>query len=324
MTRTPTEPAPGSTPGSAQTPGSTPTSTPLSGLGQVWLDGRLVPAEQATVSVMDHGVLYGDGVFEGIRSYGGKILKLKTHLIRFFESAKAIRMDLPYTLDELATAIRATLDANDRADAYIRLAATRGVGSMGLNPFLSPTPSVFVITCELKMYPQELYDNGMKVITSSVIRNHPAALSPRIKSNNYLNNILAKIEAIDAGCLEAVMLNTQGNVAECTGDNIFIAKHGRLLTPPLHAGILEGITRNIVIELARGLGLEVVETDLTKHDLYTADEMLLTGTGAEVIACTEIDGRKIGYGDGEGKPGPLTLKLNKAFRDMLAAGAPED
>ncbi|MEM9345104.1 MAG: branched-chain-amino-acid transaminase [Planctomycetota bacterium] len=302
----------------------TPTSTPLSGVGQVWLDGALVPAEQATVNVMDHGVLYGDGVFEGIRSYSGRVLKLKTHLDRFFESAKAIRMDLPYSADELATAVRETLAANGRADGYIRLAATRGVGSMGLNPFLSPTPSVFVITCELKMYPQELYDNGMKVITSSVIRNHPAALSPRIKSNNYLNNILAKIEAIDAGCLEAVMLNTQGNVAECTGDNIFIAKRGRLLTPPLHAGILEGITRNIVIDLAKQHGIEVVETDLTKHDLYTADEMLLTGTGAEVIAVTEIDGRKIGYGDGEGKPGPLTVKLNKAFRDMLASGAPED
>ncbi|MEO0474979.1 MAG: branched-chain-amino-acid transaminase [Planctomycetota bacterium] len=296
----------------------------MGSVGQVWLDGQLVPAEQATVSVMDHGVLYGDGVFEGIRSYGGKILKLQTHLKRFFESAKAIRMDLPYTSDELAAAIRQTLAANDRADGYIRLAATRGVGSMGLNPFLSPTPSVFVITCELKMYPQDLYDNGMKVITSSVIRNHPAALSPRIKSNNYLNNILAKIEAIDAGCLEAVMLNHQGHVAECTGDNIFIAKHGRLYTPPLHAGILEGITRNIVIDLAKQHGIEVVDADLTKHDLYTADEMLLTGTGAEVIAVTEIDKRKIGHGDNEGKPGPLTLKLNQTFRDMLAAGAPED
>ncbi|MBX2850342.1 MAG: branched-chain-amino-acid transaminase [Phycisphaeraceae bacterium] len=320
VTQTPTEPAPGSTP----TPVSAPTSTPLCDLGKVWLNGQIVPAEQATVSVMDHGVLYGDGVFEGIRSYAGKILKLKTHLDRFFESAKSIRMGLPYSADQLADAIRATLAANGRADGYIRLAATRGVGSMGLNPFLSPTPSVFVITCELKMYPQELYDNGMKVITSSVIRNHPAALSPRIKSNNYLNNILAKIEAIDAGCLEAVMLNTQGNVAECTGDNIFIAKHGKLYTPPLHAGILEGITRNIVIDLARKHGLGVVETDITKHDLYTADEMLLTGTGAEVIAVTEIDGRKIGYGDQEGKPGPLTLKLNKAFRGMLADGAPED
>ena len=312
MTRTPTEPA------------TTPTSTALSDLGQVWLDGRLVHAAEANISVMDHGVLYGDGVFEGIRSYSGKILKLQTHLKRFFESAKAIRMDLPYSIQDLSDAIRQTLEANGRADGYIRLCATRGVGSMGLNPFLSPTPSVFVITCDLKMYPQELYDNGMKVITSSVIRNHPAALSPRIKSNNYLNNILAKIEAIDAGCLEAVMLNTQGNVAECTGDNIFIVRHGKLYTPPLHAGILEGITRNIVIDLARDLGLEVVETDLTKHDMYTAEEMLLTGTGAEVIAVTEIDGRKIGYGEQEGKPGPLTVKLNQAFRDMLAAGAPED
>jgi len=283
-----------------------------------------VPIAQANVSVMDHGVLYGDGVFEGIRSYGGKILKLQTHLKRFFESAKAIRLDLPYSAEQLANAIRQTLEANSRADGYVRLAATRGVGSMGVNPFLSPTPSVFIITCDLKMYPQELYDNGMKVITSSVIRNHPAALSPRIKSNNYLNNILAKIEAIDAGCLEAVMLNTLGNVTECTGDNIFIVKKGVLLTPPLNAGILEGVTRSIVIELARGMGIEVRETDLTKHDLYTADEMFLTGTGAEVIAATEIDKRKIGSGETEGKPGPLTLKLNKAFRDMLVDGAPED
>jgi len=312
VTRTPTSPA------------VSPAPSTLSALGKVWLDGRLLPAEQAAISVMDHGVLYGDGVFEGIRSYCGKVLKLKTHLVRFFESAKAIRLDLPYTADQLADAIRQTLKANGRADGYIRLCATRGVGTMGLNPFLSPTPSVFVITCDLKMYPQELYDNGMRVITSSVIRNHPAALSPRIKSNNYLNNILAKIEAIDAGCLEAVMLNSQGNVAECTGDNIFIVKKGVIYTPPLHAGILEGITRNIVIDLARGMGLTVNETDMTKHDLYTADEMLLTGTGAEVIAVTEIDGRKIGYGEQTGKPGPVTLKLNQAFRDMLSKGAPED
>lgn len=324
MTQTPTEPT-----GSSPAPGTSPDHAPLvENSGQVWLDGKLVPIGQANISVMDHGVLYGDGVFEGIRSYGGKVLKLKTHLDRFFESAKAIRMDVPYSLEELTDAIRQTLDANSRVDAYIRLAATRGVGSMGLNPFLSPTPTVFVVTCDLKMYPQELYDQGMKVITSSVVRNHTAALSPRIKSNNYLNNILAKIEAIDAGCLEAVMLNTQGNVAECTGDNIFIAKNGKLYTPPLHAGILEGITRNIVIDLARDAGLEVLETDITKHDLYTADEMFLTGTGAEVIAVTEIDNRKIGPstagGDAQGKPGPLTVKLNQAFRDMLADGAPED
>lgn len=323
MTQTPTEPVPGNTPGA--TPASSPAMPPLvENSGQVWLDGQIVPIGQANISVMDHGVLYGDGVFEGIRSYNGKVLKLQTHLDRFFESAKAIRLDLPYSAEELIAAIRATLDANGRSDAYIRLAATRGVGTMGLNPFLSPTPSVFIVTCDLKMYPQELYDQGMRVITSSVIRNHPAALSPRIKSNNYLNNILAKIEAIDAGCLEAVMLNTQGNVAECTGDNIFIAKQGQLITPPLHAGILEGITRNIVIDLAKQHGLTVDETDITKHDLYTADEMFLTGTGAEVIAVTEIDNRKIGYGETEGKPGPMTLKLNKAFRDMLASGAPEN
>ncbi|MFI4862538.1 MAG: branched-chain-amino-acid transaminase [Phycisphaerales bacterium JB063] len=307
-------------------------STPLAQLGQVWLDGQLVPGESAAVSVMDHGVLYGDGVFEGIRAYNGKVLKLRSHLERFDDSAKAIRLTLPYTLDQLESAVRETLRVNGRADGYIRLCATRGVGTMGLNPFLSPTPSVFIITCDIKMYPQELYDQGMKVITSSVTRNHPAALSPRIKSNNYLNNILAKIEAIDAGCLEAVMLNTQGLVAECTGDNIFIVRRpmgggaasAELVTPPLHAGILEGITRNLVIDLARDAGLTVRELDLSKHDLYTADEMFLTGTAAEVIAVTEIDGRKIGRGEIEGKPGPVTQQLNTAFRKMLKDGAPED
>lgn len=328
MTRTPTQPNPPANDTgddadhAADHTGAS--KSPLAALGQVWLDGQLVPGEQASVSVLDHGVLYGDGVFEGIRSYNGRVLKLQTHLRRFFESAKAIRLDLPYTHDQLAEAIRQTLAANGRADGYIRLCATRGVGSMGLNPFLSPTPCVFIITCDLKMYPQDLYEQGMRIITSSVIRNHPAALSPRIKSNNYLNNILAKIEAIDAGCLEAVMLNTQGNVAECTGDNVFIVKQGQLYTPPLHAGILEGITRSLVIDLARGLGLTVHEIDLTKHDLYTADEMLLTGTGAEVIAVTEIDSRKIGFGDQLGKPGPLTQQLLQAFREMLAKGAPED
>jgi len=322
VTRTSTEPAAGNTPKPAHAGASN--TTPLADMGQVWLDGKLVPIAQAGISVMDHGVLYGDGVFEGIRAYNGKVLKLQTHLARFFESAKAIRLSLPYTMAEIEQAVRDTLAVNGRADGYVRLCATRGVGSMGLNPFLSPKSSVFVITCDIKLYPQELYDNGMRVITSSVVRNHAAALSPRIKSNNYLNNILAKIEAIDAGCLEAVMLNSLGFVAECTGDNLFIARNGKLVTPPLHAGILEGITRNLVIELAEGLGLEVDQADMTKHDLYTADEMFLTGTAAEVIAVTEIDNRKIGFGDNEGKPGPLTQKLNKAFRDMLADGAPED
>ena len=309
-------------------------STPLHELGQVWLNGQLVPGEQAAVSVMDHGVLYGDGVFEGIRAYHGKVLKLRSHLERFFDSAKAIRLPLPYSIDQIETAVRETLGANGRDNGYIRLCATRGVGTMGLNPFLSPVPNVFVITCDIKMYPQELYDHGMKVITSSVIRNHPAALSPRIKSNNYLNNILAKIEAIDAGCLEAVMLNTQGMVAECTADNIFIVRRPmgagaegvELVTPPLHAGILEGITRNLVIGLARDAGITVREMDLSRHDLHTADEMLLTGTAAEVIPVTEIDGRKIGRvgSDTEGKPGPITRQLNAAFRQMLDDGAPED
>lgn len=289
-------------------------------LGQVWLDGRLVPAAEAGISVMDHGVLYGDGVFEGIRSYNGKVMKLATHLRRLFESAKAIRLAMPYTEAQLAAAVKETLKANGRADGYIRLCVTRGVGEMGLNPFNSPRATVFIVTCDLRLYPKELYENGMPIISSSVMRNHPAALSPRIKSNNYLNNIMAKIEAIDAGVFEAVMYNHQGFVAECTADNLFVVKHGKIITPPLAAGSLEGCTRNLVIDLARAAGFTLVEADLTRHDLYVADEMFLTGTGAEVIPVSQIDKRPVG----DGKSWPVTRKLIQEFRALIAKGVPED
>lgn len=286
----------------------------------IWLNGNLVPPDQANVSVFDHGLLYGDGVFEGIRVYNHRIFKLATHLKRLYESAKSIRLTIPISIEDLTAATHATVKANAIQNGYIRLCVTRGAGTLGLNPFVCPMPSVFIIADTIALYPADLYDKGMAVITSSVVRNHPAALSPRVKSLNYLNNILAKIEAIDAGVLEAVMLNPQGYIAECTGDNIFIVKDGVLYTPPLHAGVLEGITMNTVVALAAQQGLEVRRPDLTKHDLYIADEMFLTGTAAEVIPVTKVDNRTIGTGE----PGPITRSLIKAFKHLVAHSAPED
>ncbi|MEM6552030.1 MAG: branched-chain-amino-acid transaminase [Planctomycetota bacterium] len=297
---------------------------------QVWVDGQLLPAEDATVSVFDHGLLYGDGVFEGLRFYNSRILKLQTHLNRLAESAAAIRLPLPFTLDETAQAIRDTIAANNLTDGYLRVVITRGAGTMGINPFLCPQPRLIVIAASIQLYPEDFYTHGLKILSSSYIRNHPQSLSPRIKSLNYLNNVLAKIEAIDADCLEAVMYNHEGYVAECTGDNLFIIKqdHGTptIITPPLSAGVLEGITRNLVIDLARNKGLTVHETNLTRHDLYTAHECFLTGSAAEVIPVTEIDGRPLGPANDpttKGTPGPITQSLITAFRQLLQH-APED
>ncbi len=291
---------------------------------KVWLDGKLVPALEASVSVFDHGVLYGDGVFEGIRVYNGRVLKLRTHIHRLAESAKAIRLELPYSLDELCDAVKATVDANAIRDGYIRLVVTRGAGGLGLNPFICPRPCTYIIAATIQLYPEEFYENGLKIICSSVTRNHPQSLSPRIKSLNYLNNILAKIEAIDAGVLEAVMFNPQGFVSECTGDNVFVVKSrdGQtvLFTPPLSAGALEGVTMNLVIEIAKQRGLTVIRENLTRHDLYTADEMFLTGTAAEVVPVVDIDGRAIG----NGSPGEITRQLIQAFHDHVRQEAPED
>jgi len=292
---------------------------------QVWVDGTLVPAREASVSVFDHGLLYGDGVFEGIRIYGGRILKLATHLRRFDQSARAIRLHLPYSPAELDAACRETVTANGLTDGYIRLVATRGPGSLGIDPVPCPRPCVFVIAATIQLYPQSYYDEGLSVISSSVVRNHPQALSPRIKSLNYLNNILAKIEALDAGVLESVMYNLQGNVAEASADNLFIVRPDAttgdpvLWTPPLSAGCLEGVTRNLVIGLARDAGLRVREEDITRHDLYTCDEFFLTGSGAEVVPVVTIDRRPVG----DGKPGPVTKRLITAFR-VLMKHAPED
>jgi branched-chain amino acid aminotransferase len=280
----------------------------------VWINGRLVEKHQATVSVYDHGLLYGDGVFEGLRIYSGKVFLLAEHIRRLYESARSIALNIPMTADALTQAVLDTVAANQKVDGYIRLVVTRGPGTLGLDP-RKCEPVVFIIVDDISLYPSELYEDGLKIITASTIRNHPNAVNPRIKSLNYLNNILAKMEAIRAGCLEAIMLNHKGDVAECTGDNIFVIKNGTVKTPPPDAGILEGITRNFVMKLAREQGIPVVECNLTRHDIYTADELFLTGTAAEVIAVTEVDSRVIGTG----KQGPLTRQLREAFKKAVRA-----
>jgi len=279
---------------------------------QVYIDGELYDKEDAKISVYDHGLLYGDGVFEGIRSYAGKVFRLKQHLDRLWNSAKAIWLEIPMSQDAMAKAIQDTLATNGILDGYIRLIVTRGVGTLGLDPNRCSQPQVIVITDKITLYPDELYQKGLEIVTVSTQRNHPAALNARIKSLNYLNNILAKIEGLQAGCIEALMLNHKGEVAECTGDNIFLVRGGKLLTPPTDAGILEGITREAVMELARDAGIEVREIPLTKHDVFIADECFLTGTAAEVVPVVKVDSRKIG----DGTPGPITRDLMERFRRL--------
>lgn len=280
---------------------------------KIWLDGQLVPAQEARISVFDHGLLYGDGVFEGMRAYNGRVFRLGQHLHRLSDSAKAIRLQLPMTTEELTTATYETLKANRIVDGYIRLVVTRGVGYLGLSPVRTAKPSVFIIADQIELYPKELYEKGMAIISSSVIRNHPNAVSPRVKSLNYLNNILAKIEALDAGVHEAIMYNHMGNVAECTGDNLFLIRDGEVQTPPITAGILEGITRDAIIELIHKRGIPFREMELSRHDLYVADECFLTGSAAEAIPVTKIDGRTIGGGE----PGPITRQLIADFRALV-------
>ena len=275
---------------------------------RIYLNGKLVDREDAKVSVYDHGLLYGDGVFEGIRVYNGKVFRHQEHIDRIYESAKHITLEIPLSPGDMMQAVNDTVKANNKVEGYIRLVVTRGPGNLGLDP-RSCKPNVIIIVDDISLYPKELYENGLRIVTASLIRNHPNALNPRIKSLNYLNNILAKIEAIRAGCLEALMLNHKGEVAECTGDNVFIVKGGMLKTPPPDAGILEGVTRNVVIELAKKAKIPFVESTLTRHDIYAADECFLTGTAAEVIAVTDCDGRVIGAG----KQGPITKQLRDAF-----------
>lgn len=279
---------------------------------KVYIGGKLYDKEDAKISVYDHGLLYGDGVFEGIRSYGGKVFRLEEHLKRLWDSAKAIWLTIPMSRDDMAAAVYDTLRVNNISDGYIRLVVTRGAGTLGLDPNRTSDPQVIIITDHIALYPREMYEKGLEIVTVSVMRNHPAALSPRIKSLNYLNNILAKIEGLQAGCVEALMLNTKGEVAECTGDNVFLVRDGVLLTPPNEAGILEGVTRQAVIELARETRRDAREIPLTKHDVYIADEMFLTGTAAEVIPVVKVDNRQIGGG----KPGPITRDLMERFHAL--------
>jgi len=283
---------------------------------KVFLDGKVVPVSEAKISIFDHCILYGDGVFEGLRSYRGRVFRFEQHLKRLEDSARAIRLQIPMTRQELSDATYETIKANNITDGYIRLVVTRGVGTLGLSPIKTANPSVFIIADQIELYPKELYEKGLAVVCSSVVRNHPNAVSSRIKSCNYLNNILAKIEALDAEVYEAIMFNHLGYVAECTGDNIFLVRDGVVQTPPITAGILEGITRDTVIELIRKRTLPIRETELTRHDLYVADECFLTGSAAEVIPVTKIDGRPISNGE----PGPITRQLLDDFKKLINSG----
>jgi len=281
---------------------------------KIYLDGKIVDEENAKVSVFDHGLLYGDGVFEGIRAYNGRVFRLKEHLNRLWDSAKAVNITIPMTKSEMEKALLKTLIANKQTDGYIRLVVTRGCGDLGLDPRkCTRPPSVIIITDEIALYPGELYEKGGEVITAATRRMRADTLSPNVKSLNYLNNIMAKMEATRSGVMEAIMLNTEGYVAECTGDNIFVVKNGNLFTPPASEGALIGITRDAVIELAKNkLRIPVREERLTMYNIYTADECFLTGTAAEIIPVVRADSREIG----EGKPGKITAKLIKEFKNL--------
>jgi branched-chain amino acid aminotransferase len=286
---------------------------------KIYIDGQYLDEANAKISVFDHGLLYGDGIFEGIRAYNGRVFKLKEHIDRLFYSAKAILLTIPLSHAEIMRAVVDTCRQNGIRDGYIRLLVTRGVGGLGLNPNRCKKPSVIVIADKIQLYPVEMYERGLDIITVPTVRNLHSALNPAIKSLNYLNNILAKIEANNGGCEEAIMLNSEGYVSECTGDNIFIIKDGQMFTPPLSAGALYGITRGVVMELARLSGMPVSEPNLTRYDMFNADECFLTGTGAELIPVVKIDGRVIGTG----KPGPVTKDLVTKYKALThSSGEP--
>lgn len=278
----------------------------------IYLNGKMVPQEEAVISVFDHGFLYGDGVFEGIRAYNGRVFRLVEHIRRLYESAHSILLPIPLSREEMIQAVVDTVNANKLRDAYIRLVISRGVGDLGMDPRKCKHSQVIIIADKITLYPQELYEEGLNVITVATRRNIAEALEPKIKSLNYLNNIHAKIEANRAGVLEAIMLTNQGYICEGTGDNIFIYRKGELLTPPPYLGILEGITREAIIELAKQEGIPLREVPFTRHDLYVSDECFLTGTAAEVIPVIEVDQRQIG----DGKPGPVTCRLIELFRNL--------
>jgi branched-chain amino acid aminotransferase len=279
---------------------------------KIYIDGAFYPEAEAKISVFDHGLLYGDGIFEGIRAYNGRVLKLDEHIDRLYDSAKALLLTIPLSKAEIIEATLETLRQNNLRDAYIRLVVTRGVGNLGLSPRRCPKPTVFIIAASLELYPEKFYKEGLKVITAPTQRTSPAALPPAVKSLNYLNNILAKIEGLNAGVEEVIMLNSEGLVAECSGDNIFVIKRGQMFTPPIYAGALGGITRQIIFELAQEMGVPLKEIQMTRYDLFVADEIFLTGTGAEVIPVVDVDGRSIG----DGKPGEKTWKFIEAYRHL--------
>lgn len=285
----------------------------------IYLDGKLVPESEAKVSVFDHGLLYGDGCFEGIRIYNGRVFRLTEHLVRLYESARSICLTIPISIEEMEKATVETVAANNLGDGYIRLLITRGVGPLGLNPYQCPKAGIIIIASGITLYAAEKYETGLNLITCATRRPTPAALSPQVKSLNYLNNIMAKIECIQAGCEEGIMLNEQGYVAECTGDNVFVIKSGQIYTPTIASGALNGITRMAVIEVMREMGLQVHEITMTRHEIYTADECFLTGTAAEVIPAVQYDRRPIG----DGKPGKLTAEIIKRFKVLAnSTGTP--
>ena len=282
---------------------------------KIYIDGEFYDKENAKISVFDHGLLYGDGVFEGIRFYNGRVFRLEEHIARLFDSAKAICLNVGMGASEVSEALLETIRQNELRDGYVRLVVTRGVGDLGLNPANCPRATVFIIASKITLYPPDTYENGLHVVTCATRRIPHGALSPMVKSLNYLNNILAKIEAQQAGAGEGLMLNEQGYVAECTGDNIFTVKNGRIFTPPIASGALAGVTRAVVFEIAAELGIPISEPEMTRYDIYTADECFLTGTAAEVIPAVRLDNRPIGTG----APGPVTKRMIARFHELTAA-----
>jgi branched-chain amino acid aminotransferase len=279
---------------------------------KIYIDGKFYSEANAKISVFDHGLLYGDGIFEGIRFYNGRVFRLEEHLQRLWDSARSICLEIPMTMRDMTEAVLETIRQNRLRDGYIRLLLTRGIGNLGLNPTQCKAPSVIIIAATIALYHEDFYRKGLTIVTCATRRSNPASLNPAVKSLNYLNNVMARVEANLAGADEALMLNDAGNVAECTADNVFIAKHGQIFTPPVAAGALRGITRAVVFEIAAELGVKVRETDITRHDVFVADECFLTGTAAEIVPVVKADGRSIG----NGKPGPITARIIARFRQV--------
>src|SRR5438874_4039110 len=279
---------------------------------KIYIDGKFYSEANAKISVFDHGLLYGDGIFEGIRIYNGRVFRLEEHLHRLWDSARSICLEIPMTMAEMTKALLETIRQNHLHEGYIRLLVTRGIGNLGLNPTQCKSPSVIIIAATFALYHEDFYRKGLIIVTCATCRSNPAALNPAVKSLNYLNNVMARIEANLAGADEALMLNDAGNVAECTADNVFIVKRGQIFTPPITAGALRGITRSVVFEIAAETGIKVTEADITRHDVFVADEAFLTGTAAEIIPLVKADGRPIGTG----KPGPITTRMIARFREL--------